>query len=74
MQDLPSFISEALKGMNKDFTPYSVYCDAGDYLSCFFKDEDYYCQPLNENVELYISFDTKEAVGVKLLNVKQLMN
>jgi len=42
-------------------------------VSIYFKDVDYYVQTINEDMELHISFDTKEIVGLNFLNVKQLV-
>lgn len=54
------------------FTPYSYYNENLDKISVYFKDEDYYVQSLNNNMELCINFETKEVIGLHFLNVKQL--
>lgn len=56
------------------FVPYSYYNQDLDRVSVYFKDEDYYVQKVNDDLELLISFDTKEVVGLNFLNVKSLGN
>jgi hypothetical protein len=56
------------------FVPYSYYNQDLDKVSVYFKDEDCYVQTVNEDMELHISFDSKEVVGLNFLNVKQLTN
>ena len=57
---------------NTSFVPYSYYNTDLDRVSVYFKDEDYYVQTLNDDIELCVSFNTKEIVGLNFLNVKQL--
>lgn len=57
---------------DQSFVSYSYYNIDLDRVSVYFKDEDYYAQEANYNLELLISFETKEIVGLNFLNVKQL--
>jgi len=57
---------------DQSFVPYSYYNQDLDRVSVYFKDEDYYVQTVNEDMELHISFETKEVVGLNFLNVKSL--
>lgn len=57
---------------DRSFVPYSYYNQDLDRVSVYFKDEDYYVQKVNDDLELLISFDTKEVVGLNFLNVKSL--
>ena len=59
---------------DRSFVPYSYYNQDLDRVSVYFKDEDYYVQKVNDDLELLISFDTKEVVGLNFLNVKSLRN
>ena len=56
------------------FVPYSYYNQDLDKVSVYFKDADYYVQIVNDDLELFISFDTKEVIGLNFLNVKSLGN
>lgn len=57
---------------DRSFVPYSYYNQDLDRVSVYFKDEDYYAQTVNNDLELLISFDTKEVIGLNFLNVKNL--
>ena len=57
---------------DRSFVPYSYYYQDLDRVSIYFKDEDYYVQTVNEDMELHISFETKEVVGLNFLNIKEL--
>ena len=56
--------------MNDKFVPYAL--QNGSVIEVYFKDQEYYTSPLNENLELYISFETGEVVGVKILKLNKL--
>jgi hypothetical protein len=45
-----------------------------DSIQVYFKDEDSYTQPLNKWLELHLSHDTDEVVGVNVLNIKKVLN
>ena len=57
---------------DRSFVPYSYYNQDLDRVSVYFKDEDYYVQTVNNDLELLISFDTKEVIGLNFLNLKNL--
>jgi hydroxymethylglutaryl-CoA reductase len=44
-----------------------------DSIEAYFKDEACYTKTLNNNIELHISFETGEVVGMNILNVQQLI-
>ena len=44
-----------------------------DEIQVYFKDENCYTKPLNDQLELHLSFDTEEVVGVNVLGVKKLI-
>jgi len=56
------------------FVPYAHYDESLDRVSVYFKDKDAYVKTLNNNVELHISFENEEIVGVNILRVKKLLN
>ena len=58
---------------NGSMTPYSFYNEDMDSIQLYFKDHQFYTQPLNKAMNLYISFDTKEVIGVEILNIKKLL-
>ena len=53
--------------------PHSFYNEDMDAIQVYFKDHQFYTQPLNETINLYVSFDTNEVIGVEILNVKKLL-
>lgn len=53
--------------------PHSFYNEDMDAVQVYFKDHQFYTQPLNEAMNLYVSFDTNEVIGVEILNVKKLL-
>jgi hypothetical protein len=42
-------------------------------VSVYIKDEDAYVRTLNKNLELHISFENKEVVGLNFLNIKEFI-
>lgn len=68
------FLKEMIKLVpSGQFTPYAYYNKDMDSIECYFKDESCYTQPLNNMVELHLSFENKEIVGVNILGVKNLI-
>lgn len=55
------------------FVPYAYYNEDMDSIQVYFKDEDSYTQPLNKWLELHLSHDTDEVVGVNVLNIKKVL-
>ena len=55
------------------FVPYTMYNKHNDSIKVYFKDSDYYCQPLNENIQLLLSHENNDIVGVTILNVKNII-
>lgn len=53
--------------------PHSFYNEDMDAIQVYFKDHQFYTQPLNEAMNLYISFDSNEVIGIEILNVKKLL-
>lgn len=55
------------------FQPYAYYNEDMDSIEAYFKDEACYTKTLNNNIELHISFDTGEVVGMNILNAQKLI-
>lgn len=55
------------------FVPYAQYNKSLDLIEVFFKDHDCLTQPLNDNLDLIISQETGEVVGLKVLRVKEIL-
>lgn len=55
------------------FVPYSRYNQYRDCIESHFTNDDYYLQPVNENIELLLSHHNDEIVGVNILNVKKVI-
>ena len=56
-----------------NFIPYAHYDQTLDRVSVYIKDEDAYVRTLNKNLELHISFENKEVVGLNFLNIKEFI-
>lgn len=54
------------------FTPYALYDTSRDCVQAYFKDQEYYVEPVNDNLELYVSLETGEIVGVKIVNLREV--
>lgn len=72
------FLDEILKlaetyGGSGCFQPYAYYNEGMDSIEAYFKDEACYTKTLNNNIELHISFETGEVVGINVLNVQKLI-
>jgi hypothetical protein len=68
------FLDEILRLVpSGEFQPYAYYNKDIDSIQAYFKDEGCYTKTLNDNIELYISFESGEIVGIKLLNIKQII-
>ena len=72
------FLDEMLKlaetyGGSGCFQPYAYYNEDMDSIEAYFKDEACYTKTLNNNIELHISFDTGEVVGMNILNIQKLI-
>lgn len=72
------FLDEMLKladtyGGSRCFQPYAYYNEDMDAIETYFKDETCYTKTLNNNIELHISFETGEVVGMNILNVQKLI-
>lgn len=73
------FLDEMLKlaetyGGSGCFQPYAYYNEDMDSIEAYFKDEGCYTKTLNSNIELHISFETGEVVGMNILNVQKLIS
>lgn len=55
------------------FQPYAYYNEDMDAIETYFKDESCYTKTLNNMVELHLSFDNDEVVGVNILGIKKLI-
>lgn len=68
------FLEEMLKLVpSGPFVPYAYYNEDMDSIQAYFKDENSYTQPLNKWLELHLSHDTDEIVGVNVLNVRKVL-
>ena len=59
--------------MTEKFEPYAYYNEDADSIEVYFKDESCYAKLLNDQLELHLSFDKEEVVGVNILNIKKLL-
>lgn len=57
-----------------NFVPYSHYNKDMDSIEACFIGNSYYVQPLNKNLDIYISQETNEVVGVRINNITRLIN
>jgi hypothetical protein len=55
------------------FSPKPHYSEAGDCLSFFFKDEEYYAEGFTESVDLFKSEKTDEVIGIQIHGVSKLV-
>jgi len=68
------FLDEMLRLVpSVQFQPYAFYNEDMDAIETYFKDESCYTKTLNNNIELHISFETGEVVGMNILNVQKLI-
>lgn len=68
------FLEEMIKLVpSGQFTPYAYYNEDMDAIEVYFKDASCYTKTLNNMVELHLSFDTEEVVGVNILGIKKLI-
>ena len=58
---------------DEKFEPYAYYDEERDSIEVYFKDESCYAKPLNDQLELHLSFNNEEVVGVNILNLKKLL-
>lgn len=72
--DPKEFLEEMLKQVpSGPFVPYCYYNEDMDAIQVYFKNDESYTQPLNEAMELMLSFDKEEIVGVNIINIKKLL-
>ena len=55
------------------FNPKPHYSKAGDCLSLFFKNEEYYAEGLTKLVDLFKSEKTGEVIGVQIHGISKLL-
>ena len=68
------FLDEMLRLLpSVQFQPYAFYNEDMDAIETYFKDESCYTKTLNNNIELHISFNTGEVVGMNIFNVQKLI-
>jgi len=68
------FLEEMMKLVpSGGFQPYAYYNEDMDSIETYFKDESCYTKTLNNMVELHLSFDNDEVVGVNILGIKKLI-
>ena len=56
------------------FVPYCIYSKNNDSIKICFKDANCYSQPVGEDIELLLSHETNEIVGVNVLNLKHIIS
>lgn len=56
----------------KNFMPYVIHNTDSDEVGVYLKDSSFYCEPLNDYVDVYKSFETKEIVGIKIKNFSKV--
>lgn len=69
------FLQEMIKLVPKEkFVPYSHYNKDRDAIQVYWSNDESYTVPVgNGNMNLKISFDTKEIIGIDILNANQLI-
>jgi hypothetical protein len=68
------FLDEMLRLVpSGSFVPYAFYNEDMDSIDVYFKNDSCYTQPLNEAMNLHLSHDKDEVVGLTILNVKKLL-
>ena len=68
------FLEEMMKLVpSGNFQPYAYYHKDMDYIEAYFKDENCYTKTLNDMIELHLSFDNDEVVGINILGIKKLI-
>jgi hypothetical protein len=67
-----SNIESEKKEKSWKFIPYVIHNTDSDEIGVYLKDSSFYCEPLNEYVDVYKDFDTKEVVGIKIKNFSKV--
>jgi len=57
----------------KPFVPYAFYNADMDAIEAYFKNDSCYTKTLNNSIELHLSHDNDEIVGINILNIKKLI-
>jgi len=71
---IENFLMEIARNFPKNsFKPYAFYNSSMNTIEVYLKDESCMTQSLNDQLDLYISFDTNEIIGVKILNIRKLL-
>lgn len=71
MTDLEKYLLENVpKG---PFVPYAFYNEDMNALEVYFKNDNCYTKTINDFIELHISEDTGEVVGVNVLKIMQVI-
>ena len=68
-----SLIEQLVRIPTGSFAPYAAYNKHFDSIEAHFKNDEYYAQPLNENMDLLLSHSTNEVVGVRIYNIKKIV-
>lgn len=68
-----NLIEELIRVPTGSFAPYAAYNKNFDSIEAHFKNDEYYAQPLNENMDLLLSHSTNEVVGVRIYNIKKIV-
>lgn len=68
-----SLIDELIRVPTGSFSPYAVYNQHFDSVEAHFKNDEYYTQPLNDNMDLLLSHDNDEIVGVNIHNITKIV-
>jgi hypothetical protein len=50
----------------KQFMPYVIHNTSMDQVSVYLKDSSFYCEPMNDYIDVYKNMETGEIVGVKI--------
>lgn len=68
-----NLIEQLVRIPTGSFAPYAAYNKNFDSIEAHFKNDEYYAQPLNENMDLLLSHSTNEVVGVRIYNIKKIV-
>ena len=70
-----NFFDEIMNMVSSEpFKPHAFYNKDGDMMEVYFKNDSCYTKTLNGDIEVHLSQENDEVVGLNILNVKKLMN
>jgi hypothetical protein len=65
---------EYMKGRKvKNFASHPYYSREGDFLTYYFRDDDFYAQRIDDTLTVYLSMEENDFVGFKLKGIRNLL-